>query len=151
FATRRIMPKQKDVAIFARDLILLKADIICTHFSPKTISMITGYPQLQPVPPMPAPPRPPLQPPMGMGAPQPPQIPGQPPQPPQPSPAEAQYQQQLQAYQQQVAQVQAVIKQNQALQQQFDAAVTLLKRDAFHFFHIDIEADSTIAPDEEAE
>jgi len=150
FATRRIVPKQKDVARFARDLIRLKADIICTHFSPKTISMITGYPQLQPVPPLPAPPQPPMQPPaMGMGAP-PPQ-PGMPGQPAPPDPAQQQYQAQLAAYQQQVAAVQQIVQKNQALQKQFDDAVALLKRDAFHDFRIDIEADSTIAPDEEAE
>ena len=156
FATRRIMPKQKDVAAFARDLIRLQASIIAQHFSGKTLSMITGYPQLQPVPPMPAPPQPPPMPapqPMGLGGPQPvPQpVPGQPaPQQP-PNPAMQQYQIQMQQYQQQVAAVHQVMAQNQALQKQFDDAVALLKRDAFHDFRIDIEADSTIAVDEEAE
>ncbi len=56
FATRRITPQQKRVAEFARDLLRLMGGIIAGHFSDKTISMITGFPQLAPVPP--TPPRP---------------------------------------------------------------------------------------------
>ena len=56
FSTRRITPQQKDVAKFARNLLRLMAAVIAVHFSEKTISKITGYPQLAPVPQ--APPRP---------------------------------------------------------------------------------------------
>ena len=56
FATRRIQPKQKEVARFARDLIRLMGGIIAGHFSAQTISKMTGYPQLQPVPELPPPP-----------------------------------------------------------------------------------------------
>jgi hypothetical protein len=64
----------------------------------------------------------------------------------------------MQAYQQAMAQwtqaaqaAQQVVQANQQKQQQFDAAVALLKQDGIHGFRIDIEADSTIAPDENAE
>lgn len=50
FSTRRIQPQQRAVARFARDLIRLIAAVIAEHFEPKTLSMITGYPQLAPVP-----------------------------------------------------------------------------------------------------
>lgn len=50
FSTRRIQPQQRAVARLARDTIRLVAGVIAEHFDPKTISMITGYPQLMPVP-----------------------------------------------------------------------------------------------------
>lgn len=50
FSTRRIQPQQRAVARIAADLIRLIAGVIAEHFDPKTISMITGYPQLVPVP-----------------------------------------------------------------------------------------------------
>src|SRR6185437_10415748 len=53
FATRRITPQQRKVAKFARNLLRLMGAVIAEHFSAKTISMITGYPQLDPVPPVP--------------------------------------------------------------------------------------------------
>lgn len=50
FSTRRIVPQQRDVARFARDAIRLLAGVIAEHFSAQTISAITGYPHLAPVP-----------------------------------------------------------------------------------------------------
>lgn len=82
FVTRRISPKQKEVARFARDMLRLMAAVIAGHFSAETISKITGYPQLLPVPALPPappqflPPPMPQQQPMG-GAPPPPQQMGQ--------------------------------------------------------------------------
>lgn len=61
-----------------------------------------------------------------------------------PNPAFAQWMQQYQARQ-------AVIAQNEQKQKQFDDAVALIKKDGLHGFRLDIEADSTIAPDEQAE
>lgn len=55
------------------------------------------------------------------------------------------------AWHQQAAKVQAVMQANAQKQAQFDAAVALIKKDGIHGFRLDIEADSTIAPDEEAE
>lgn len=162
FATRRITPQQKKVAKFARNLLRLMAGIIAEHFSSRTISMMTGYPQLDPVPPVP--PRPEMPPQLiveqlqqqqaagangGMqgavgGPPQ-----SQPPAPP--SPQMQAYQQATAQWQQAVQQAQAVQASNQQKQQAFDAAVALIKQDGVHGFRIDIEADSTIAPDEQAE
>jgi hypothetical protein len=158
FATRRISPKQKDVAEFASNLIKIKGSIIAEHFSAKTISMITGYPQSQikPVPQLPqappqmipAPPQSPQpgQPGIGNAPPQVDQSGAVVPSMPQlvPNPAYQQWQKMALA-------VQKVQQDNQAKQTKFDAAVALIKRDGVHGFRIDIEADSTIAPDEEAE
>lgn len=145
FSTRRIVPQQKAVANFARDLIRLVGAVIAEHFDAKTISMITGYPQLAPVPPVPPMPAPQPVPPSGMmvpgsmgGG------PGVPPAMPPPDPAMA-------AYQQALAAAQQVVQQNQAKQKQFDDAVALIKSDGVRGFRLDIEADSTIAPDEMAE
>lgn len=163
FSTRRITPQQKSIARFARDMFRLMGGVIAEHFSPKTISEITGYPQLKPVPQMPpappqmipAPAQPaspqaqpmapgaPALPPPGPGAPEQPQLPMAMPQM-QPNPAFAQWQQQAQA-------VQALVQDNQRKQAEFDQAVALIKQDGAHGFRIDIEADSTIAPDEQAE
>jgi hypothetical protein len=168
FATRRIVPQQKDVARFARDLLRLMAGVIAEHFSAKTIALITGYPQLTPVPALPPMPTPPLLPPAraldaaAVGR------------PPVPAPAEAQaplpasgsgaaqaapssdgalaaYRQAMAAWRERAQQVAAVAASNLAKQQQFAAAVALIKQDGTHGFRIDIETDSTIAADEQAE
>lgn len=57
----------------------------------------------------------------------------------------------FQAWLQQAQQVQAIMAENQRRQAQFQAAVDLIKKDGIHGFKLDIEADSTIAPDEQAE
>jgi hypothetical protein len=162
FSTRRITPQQKSIARFARDMFRLIGGVIAEHFSAKTISEVTGYPQLAPVPQLPPQPQMPPQPlqlappqalqPQGM-----PQNGGQPgmpaaaPQPAPPSPQMQAYEQQMAQWQQVAQQVQALTQANQQKQQQFDAAVALIKQDGVHGFRIDIEADSTIAPDEQAE
>ena len=53
FATRRIVPQQRAVARFARDLVRLMGAVIAGHFSAETIAKMTGYPQLLPVPELP--------------------------------------------------------------------------------------------------
>ena len=58
FSTRRIVPQQRKVAEFARDVIRLMGGVIASQFDAKTISKMTGYPQLVPVPPLP--PMPPM-------------------------------------------------------------------------------------------
>lgn len=42
FATMRIDVKRAQVAKFLRDLLRLKAEIICEHFTPQTLSIMTG-------------------------------------------------------------------------------------------------------------
>jgi hypothetical protein len=164
FSTRRITPQQKEVAKFARNMLRLMAAVIAKHFSAKTISKITGYPQLAPVPQLPQRPQAPPEVLAELAArqaqPQPqPQAGGMPPgaqptpqQPPaSPSPALAAYQQAMQQWQQATQQAQAIEQANAQKQKQFDDAVALIKEDDIHGFKIDIEADSTIAPDEQAE
>ncbi len=87
----------------------------------------------------------------GQGQPPMPPMGGPPPQGPvgvppgaQPNPAFAQW---MQAYQQQ----QAVVQENAKRTAQFEAACALIKKDGIRGFKLDIEADSTIAPDEQAE
>lgn len=147
FSTRRIQPQQRAVGRVARDLIRLIGGVVAEHFSPQTISMITGYPQLAPVPQVPPPP-PQFLPgaPPQMNAPQQPAQPGMPNgmMQMQPNPAFQQWQQAQQAAQQ-------VMEANAMKQQQFDAACKLMRDDGVRGFKLDIEADSTIAPDEQAE
>lgn len=158
FSQKRTGPMQRKVAKFATNTIRLVASVIMQHFDPKTISEISGYPMLKPVPQAPPQPQQPQIPPAP-----PPQVLGRDPQTGAgamvPNPALAQYQQQYgpaiqqfqqaqQQYQQAMQAIQAVTQANQQLQQQFDAAVALLKDKHKEGFRIDIEADSTIALDE---
>jgi hypothetical protein len=77
--------------------------------------------------------------------------PGQAPPAAPPSPALQAYQQAMAQWQQAAQQVQAIQQANAQKQKQFDDTVALIKEDGIHGFKIDIEADSTIAPDEQAE
>ena len=173
FSTRRVTPQQKKVGKFARNALRLMAAVITEHFSAKTISLMTGYPQLDPVPPLPPRPMPPLQPPQPLmiAGPQnpsvPPQaqappagapaqgaaVPGGAPTPPQapPNPAMQAYQQQMAQWTQLAQQAAQVQQANQKKQQEFDAAYQLIKQDGIHGFRIDIEADSTAIAIDEAE
>ena len=169
FSTRRVTPQQRKVAKFAKHAMRLMAAVICEHFSDKTISLMTGYPMLDPVPPLPprpqapimpqqpslAPPSPAQAPPAGQTVAPPGQqqaVPGGAPmngapQPP-PNPAMQQYQQAMAQWTQAAQAVQQITQANQKKQQEFAAAVQLIKQDGVHGFRIDIEADSTIAIDE---
>jgi hypothetical protein len=160
FATRRIQPQQHKTATFATNAIRLLAAVIAEQFSPATLSAMTNMPALKPVPKLPpepplALPEPPQAPqappggnvvPMQPGAPgQPPGAPGMPPAPQMvPNPAHAAWQQAQQA-------MQAVMAANAAEQKKFDDAYALIRKDGIKGFRLDVEADSTIAPDEQAE
>ncbi len=155
FSTRRVTPQQKKVGKFARDALRLMAAVVAEHFSAKTISLMTGFPQFDPVPALPPRPQQPMLPP----PPSPQALPasasasGTPmngaPQPAAPpNPAMLQYQQQMAQWTQAAQAAQQVTQANQKKQQEFDAAIELIKRDGVHGFRIDIEADSTIAIDE---
>lgn len=150
FSTRRQVPEQQRVARFARDIVRLMGGVIAEHFSPSTISAITGYPELQPVPDLPpAPPQflpqpmqpPPVAPDNVVAMPGAPPQPAQPPQP-QPNPAYQQWEQAAQARA-------LVMATNAAKQKMFDEAVALIKKDGITGFRLDIETDSTIAIDAE--
>src|SRR5262249_1042212 len=130
--------QQKEVGRFARDLLRLMGAVIAEHFSPRTISLISGYPQFEQVAPLPPQPLPPVGLPNGAAG-------GQDPQ------KLAAYQQALAGWQQAARQAEAALASNRAKQQQFEVAVALIRQDGAHGFRIDIESDSTIAPDEQAE
>lgn len=126
FGTLRLNDRQRAVARFARDCIRLVGYVIAGQFSNDSISKLTGYPKLQRVPPPPPPSPMQIDPQTGQ---------------PMPDQAMMQYQQ--------VAQ--GIMQQNQMAQQQFDEACELIRNDMPNGFRIDIEADSTILPDEQAE
>lgn len=89
--------------------------------------------------------------PVGQGGPPSAGVPGGAPPPPPLSPAVQQYLHAMEQWQQQAQQVQAIQQANQQKQAEFAAACQLIREDGVHGFKIDIEADSTIAPDEQAE
>ncbi|MBY5354448.1 hypothetical protein HFO94_13025 [Rhizobium leguminosarum] len=126
----RIRDRQAELARFARDIIRLAGEIICDHFQPETLMLVSGIKL--------------------------------------PSMAEKQ-QVQMQMQQMQMAAQQAAARaeqmgqpapppprmppQLQEMMQQptIDEVVQLLRNDSIRGFQIDIETDSTIEPDEDAE
>lgn len=161
FATLRLDSRKAEVQRFCRDLVAIMGEMICEHFSPKTMYEISGFeqyakdnfapnpgdtPPMQPQqPPMPLPPPqmgdnggPPMD---DAGAPQtvgpPPPLPL-----PQGTPAQGMMGRPivLGPSPEQMAAMQAA--------QRFEAAVALLRNDKLRGFKIDIETDSTVAPDQ---
>jgi hypothetical protein len=119
----RVEDRQNQFAAFARDTLKLVCEIIAERFEPqRMISMANMMPE-QPAQ-QTAPPVAPA-PPGGMPSPG-----GAPPQPPQPDPAILEYQKKV---------------------SELQAAAQLLRDEKVRCFRIDIETDSTIAPDEDAE
>lgn len=126
YATMRLSDRQLEVARYVRDMLRISGEIICEHFSPQTLRLVSNFDQTELG--KPAPEMPPMMghnggPPMpmataGVPPPQPGAGGGIPPVPP-PS--------------------------------IFDQAVALLKNDKLRGFRIDIEDQSTIAMDDEAE
>ncbi|MGO7279384.1 hypothetical protein ACCT18_29475 [Rhizobium ruizarguesonis] len=128
----RIRDRQAELARFARDIVTLAGEIICDQFQPETLMLVSGI-QL---------------------------------------PTAAQKQQvEMQMQQQQMAQQQAAMRaqqmgqpapppqppqlppemQKMMEQPTIDEVVQLLRNDSVRGFRIDIETDSTIEPDEDAE
>ncbi|MBY3361247.1 hypothetical protein HFN97_26095 [Rhizobium laguerreae] len=128
----RIRDRQAELARFARDIVNLAGEIICDQFQPETLMLVSGI-QL---------------------------------------PTAAQKQQvEMQMQQQQIAQQQAAMRaqqmgqpapppqppqlppemQKMMEQPTIDEVVQLLRNDSVRGFRIDIETDSTIEPDEDAE
>lgn len=125
YGSIRVQNSQKEVARFGRDLLRLAAEILSEQFAPEAITEITGLPELpEPVPP------PDQQAVVAAQA-------GDP-------QAQQAVQQQGEAFQQ----YQMVV---QKKQQEFMAAVELLKNEPLRNYRVEIEADSTIAADENAE
>lgn len=137
FATLRLQDRQSEVARFCRDNLAIAAEIIAEQFSPEIMAEMTGMKALiadelkndQSV-------NPPQQPQMGQN--------GGPPmqQPPDPQMMAQQQQAMQQAQQQRIEQL---------TEQIFQQAVGLLKNDKMRTFRIDIETDSTVEIDKQAE
>lgn len=144
FASLRLQKRQSDVARFCRDALRIKAEIIAEMFSPESIMLMSGHQQAiqdemrkaaEAVPP----------PKMGHNGG--PPMEGAPP----PDPA-MQQQMQMQAQQQhQAAQQQAAEGAQQKAMQEFEQALQILRSDRLRGFRIDIETDSTIEPDAQAD
>lgn len=140
YANLRLSDLQMDVERFARDLIRIKSEIMAERYSPETLIAISGIMQapefctppkeLQKPPPPPQPPQ---------------QQPGQPPDPQAAMQAQQQAQMQQQQYQQALQQWQ------QGQQQILQQAIQLLKSPKFRDLRIDIETQSMVQMDEEAD
>lgn len=114
YGTLRIQERQKEVARFARDLLRMKSEIICSKFQPETLEKMTGIkiiPQPAQLPPPP---------------------PGTPPQAVMLAVQNAQAQTNQQA-------------------QRANAILGMMRDNAMREFNVDIETDSTVAADEQAD
>lgn len=133
----RIRDRQQELVRFARDLTRMVCEVISEQYDPQYLMQMTNIDV--PEPPQPPPEQPPMQPPQPTGDPQ------------QDQAAQQQMQQMMQ--QQQAAQ-QAFQQQMQAYQaemKKISDAFALLKNDDMRGYRIEIETDSTIQPDEDAE
>lgn len=126
FGTLRLSDRQRAVAKFAKECIRLVCYVVGQHFSPQTITAMTGLPDLKPVPAQPQGPQSSFDPQTGQMTPSP----------------------QMQAW---MTQAMPIIQANQEATQQFQAACELLRNEILTGFRIDIEADSTVAADEQAD
>lgn len=175
FASLRLQDRQDDVSRFCRDNLHIMAEIVAELFAPESLMQISGYDQTiqdeirkavasvpppQPVPPpqLPAP-SPAMAPPGGMPPGASPQGPGGPSMaPPPPTPEQQAMMAQMQQQAEQQAQMQFQQAQQQAAQQaeqmameKFNAALEILRSDKLRGFRIDIETDSTIQADAQAD
>jgi len=140
FASLRLQDRQDDVGRFCRDGLHIMAEIAAEMFAPESLMQMSGYEQIMAddvrkavakVPP-PQPPPPP------QGAP--------------PPPPEVIQQMQQQAQMQfQQAQQQAAQQAQQKAIGEFEAALEILRSDKLRGFRIDIETDSTIQADAQAD
>lgn len=106
WAGLRLRDRQREVQRFIRDLFRVQAEIIAEHFSPETLSQMTGLPEIR-----------------------------------EPDAATAA----------DPAKMAALQERNARAVEQFQAAIRLLRDDAMRSFRIQVETDSTIMPDEDAE
>lgn len=121
----RVRERQAETARYARDLLRIKAEIIFGHFSDQTILKMTNAESMQEV-----------------------------------VDARKAFEGQMQEYQQAAQQAQAAAAQGQPVQplppppqppDLIGQALQLLKNNTLRQFRVDIETDSTVAPDEQAE
>jgi len=133
----RIRDRQQELVRFARDLTRMVCEVIAEQYEPEYLLTVTNVERPQPPPPPP----------------QQQQMP-----PPQPTGDQQRDQQAMQQYQQAMQQQQAAMQQYQQAEQAYQAemqkvddAFALLKNDDMRGYRIEIETDSTIQPDEDAE
>jgi hypothetical protein len=143
FATLRLQDRQSEVARFCRDTLAIAAEVISEQFSPEILAEMTGMKafiaeELKNEPSMQAPPSP------QMGHNGGPPMDGQPGAQPPPD-------HQMMAQQQQAAQQAQEQRIAQLTDQIFQQAIDLLKNDKMRTFRIDIETDSTVEIDKQAE
>lgn len=133
----RVRDRQQELVRFSRDLTRMVCEVISENYDPQYLITMTNIelPQEPPPPPQ----QPPMQPPQPTGDPQQDQMAQQ-----QMQQAQAQQQQAMQAHQQQVQEYQAGM-------QKVQAAFDLLANDDMRGYRIEVETDSTIQPDEDAE
>lgn len=133
----RVRDRQQELVRFARDLTRMVCEVISENYDPQYLITMTNIelPQEPPPPPQ----QPPMQPPQPTGDPQQDQAAQQ-----QMQQMQAQQQQAMQAHQQQVQEYQAAM-------QKVQDAFELLANDDMRGYRIEIETDSTIQPDEDAE
>lgn len=126
FGTLRLSDRQRAVAKFAKECIRLVCYVVGQHFSPETITMMTGLPELKTVPAQPQGPQAVFDGQTGQMVPSP----------------------QMAAW---LAQAQPIMEANEQAKQQFMQACDLLRDEVLTGFRIDIEADSTVVADEQEE
>jgi hypothetical protein len=122
----RIRDRQQEMVRLARDITRMACEIVAEQFDPQYVMQMAN-----------------------MELPAPPQMPQVP--PPQPTGNPEQDQQAQMQYQQMQQQAQAAQQAYQAEVQKYQQAFAILKDDRLRGFRIDIETDSTIQPDEDAE
>lgn len=141
FASLRLQDRQEQVATFCRSILRIQAEIISEMFSEESLMQMSGYEQImadevrRAVAEVKPPPAPPQQGPNG-----------------EPVPPEALQQMQMvamQAFQQ--AQQQAAEQAKQKSMDEFQQALRILRSDKLRGFRVDIETDSTILADAEAD
>lgn len=139
FASLRLQSRQEAVARFCRDTLHIQAEIIAEQFTPESLLQMSGYDQIiqdnirKAVAEVPPPPPPQQQ----DGQPIPPEV--------------AQQAQQQAMLMFQEAQQQAAQQAQQKSMQDFERALEILRSDKLRGFRIDIETDSTIMADAEAD
>lgn len=141
FASMRLQDRQEAVAVFCRNTLRIMAEIIAEMFSPESLSQMSGYDQIvkdeirKAVAEIPPPPPVPQEGPNGE---------------PIPTEMAAQLLKQGQlAYEQAKQQVEA--QASQAAMAEFEEAMRILRSDKLRGFRVDIETDSTIQADAEAD
>jgi hypothetical protein len=141
YAALRLQDRQDRVAEFCRSTLRIQAEIIAEMFSPQSLMQMSGVDQMMADAVQKA-----------VAKVKPPQMPPEMQQQLQSAPPEIQQQAQMKLQQQfQQAQQQAAMQAQQEEQAKFDKALEILRSDKLRGFRVDIETDSTLQADAEAD